>query len=139
VIHNLVGNAVKFRRAGSPASISVEARSLSCDQVEVSVTDDGICIEPRFTERVFDMLYRLHNDEEYEGTGIGLSVCRKIIGDHGGQIAIDPKTIAGTRVVFTLLTPQGAESPLLRKSGNLPFGETILHVLWEGCSPRPIV
>lgn len=112
VVHNLVGNAVKFGRRGSRSVIRIEARMLSADQVQVSVTDNGIGIEPQFTDRVFDMLYRLHNDDEYEGTGIGLSVCRKIIRDHGGQIWIDPATSEGTRVVFTLLTNQGEQAAI---------------------------
>lgn len=110
VLHNLVGNAVKFGRAGVRSVIAIQARSLTPNQVEISVTDNVIGIEPRFAERVFDMLYRLHNDDEYEGTGIGLSVCRKIIRDHGGVIWIDPATTGGTRVVFTLLTPLEEEA-----------------------------
>lgn len=90
VVHNVVGNAVKFGRVGRRPVISIAARTLDTEQVEIAVTDNGIGIEPRFVERVFDMLYRLHNDDEYEGTGIGLSVCRKIVRDHGGQIWIDP-------------------------------------------------
>lgn len=107
VVHNLVGNAVKFGPVGARSIIRIAARSLDPDRVEVSVTDNGIGIEPQFAERVFDMLYRLHNDDEYEGTGIGLSVCRKIIRDHGGQIWIDPGSVEGTRVVFTLLADRG--------------------------------
>jgi signal transduction histidine kinase len=55
------------------------------------------------------MLYRLHNHDEYEGTGIGLSVCRKIIRDHGGEIWIESANPVGTRVVFTLVTPAGQD------------------------------
>jgi PAS domain S-box-containing protein len=105
VVHNLVGNALKFAQSGLRPAINIEARSVNTGEVEVFVTDNGIGIEPQFAERVFDMLYRLHNDDEYEGTGIGLSVCRKIIRDHGGRIWIDPSFSAGTRVGFTLLTP----------------------------------
>jgi PAS domain S-box-containing protein len=109
VLHNLVGNAVKFRRLDRRSLIAIEARSLGNGQVEVSVTDNGIGIEARFSERVFEMLYRLHNHDEYEGTGIGLSVCRKIIRDHGGEIWIESANPVGTRVVFTLVTPVGQD------------------------------
>jgi signal transduction histidine kinase len=109
---------VKFRHAGRPAVIKIEARSLNLEQVEISVTDNGIGIEPEFAERVFDMLYRLHNDDEYEGTGIGLSVCRKIIGDHGGRIWVEPTHLGGTRVVFTLLTVLGEGTA---NSSDLPL------------------
>lgn len=102
VFHNLVGNAVKFRRADTGVVINIQARRLSHNVVEISILDNGIGIEPRFADKVFDMLYRLHSEDEYEGTGIGLSVCRKIVEDHGGQIWIDQATTGGTRVVVTL-------------------------------------
>lgn len=57
--------------------------------VTVCVTDNGIGIEPHFADQVFDMFSRLHNEDEYAGTGIGLTVCRKIINDHGGRIWVD--------------------------------------------------
>lgn len=126
VIHNLVGNAVKFGRPGARPAITIEARSLDPEQVEVAVTDDGIGIESQFAERVFEMLYRLHNDDEFEGTGIGLSVCRKIIRDHGGQIWIDPTRSRGTRVLFTLLTPLGKASALSAAPERVARGEPVL-------------
>jgi light-regulated signal transduction histidine kinase (bacteriophytochrome) len=70
--------------------------------VTVCVTDKGIGIEPHFADQVFDMFYRLHNEDEYEGTGIGLTVCRKIINDHGGRIWVDKSYEGGTRIILTL-------------------------------------
>lgn len=104
VVQNLVGNAIKFRRPDTKLAVSIEAQNRDDSSVEVSVIDNGIGIEPQFADRVFDMFYRLHDDDEYQGTGIGLAICRKIISDHGGEIWVDKAHAGGTKVVFTLLT-----------------------------------
>jgi PAS domain S-box-containing protein len=107
VLQNLVGNAVKFRSGVSP-TITIETRQTNYE-ITVSVTDNGIGIEPRFAEKVFEMFYRLHDDDEYDGTGIGLTICRKIINDHGGQIWLDTSHKGGTRFTFTLLAASDAD------------------------------
>lgn len=108
VLQNLVGNALKFRKDDAPA-ITIEARQTGAE-VSISVTDNGIGIEPRFADKIFEMFYKLHDDDEYAGTGIGLTICRKIINDHGGQIWLDTGHKGGTRFVFTVLASQGPES-----------------------------
>lgn len=101
VLQNLVGNAVKFRSDQSP-TIRIDARQTNYE-ISIAVTDNGIGIEPRFADKIFEMFYRLHDDDEYDGTGIGLTICRKIINDHGGQIWLDTGHKGGTRFVFTVL------------------------------------
>ena len=100
VFQNLIGNSMKFRGEDPPV-VSIEAEA-SGDGWLVSVEDDGIGIEPRFAERVFVIFQRLHAREEFEGTGIGLALCRKIVEHHGGRIWIDGENPVGTRVMFTL-------------------------------------
>jgi PAS domain S-box-containing protein len=107
VLQNLIGNAVKFRSAKAP-QVLVEAKQTACE-ISISVTDNGIGIEPRFADKIFEMFYRLHDDEEYDGTGIGLTICRKIINDHGGQIWLDTGHKKGTRFVFTVLAATEAD------------------------------
>ena len=102
VLQNLIGNAVKFRRPSEKAVITVAARNLADNKIEVAVSDNGIGIEPRFADKVFEMFYRLHNDDEFDGAGIGLAICRKIVDDHDGQIWVDKTYADGARVVFTL-------------------------------------
>lgn len=101
VVQNLICNSIKFS-GGSQPEISISTRSSGNGKVELSISDNGIGIAPEHAERVFEMFLRLHSQDDYEGTGIGLSVCRKIITDHGGDIRIDPDWTKGTRVVVTL-------------------------------------
>jgi PAS domain S-box-containing protein len=108
VLQNLVGNALKFRREDAPA-VLIEARQTGLE-VSVSVTDNGIGIEPRFADKIFEMFYKLHDDDEFAGTGIGLTICRKIINDHGGQIWLDTGYKGGTRFIFTVLAAGEADS-----------------------------
>ncbi len=107
VLQNLIGNAIKFRSAERPR-ITIEAWREN-HEIHISVADNGIGIEPRFAEKIFGMFSRLHDDEEYEGAGIGLAVCRKIINDHGGRIWLDTEAEVETRFAFTLTAAEGPD------------------------------
>ncbi|MGW2273863.1 sensor histidine kinase [Streptomyces yangpuensis] len=102
---NLVGNAVKFR---SPdRAPRVEVALVDGDGAEAgfhtfTVTDNGIGVPAEFAEKVFVIFQRLHGRETYGGTGIGLSLCKKIVEHAGGRIRIDTDHHDGTRIVFTL-------------------------------------
>lgn len=100
VLQNLIGNAIKFRGAG-PLHIHIGAKKIKHNwQFEVS--DNGIGIEPQYFERIFRVFQRLHTRREYPGTGIGLSLCKKIIERHGGQIWLESQPGAGSTFYFTL-------------------------------------
>lgn len=114
VIQNLVGNAFKFRKKDERCKIAFNAEPIGDGKIQVSVTDNGIGIEPRFADKVFDIFCRLHDEEEYEGTGIGLAICKKIIHDHGGAIWVDKNYSGGARIAFTL---KGIEDR--RQSGDI--------------------
>jgi signal transduction histidine kinase len=100
VFQNLIGNAVKFRSEQAPeVRITVERQD---GQWAFACADNGIGIEPQYAERVFVIFQRLHAKEQYAGTGIGLSMCRKIVEYHGGQIWLDTANDSGTKFRFTL-------------------------------------
>jgi light-regulated signal transduction histidine kinase (bacteriophytochrome) len=101
VFQNLIGNAIKFRRPGSTPIVRVSAAR--ADQATVfSVADNGIGIEPKYFERIFQMFQRLHGRSEYAGTGIGLALCKKIVERHGGRIRVESDPGHGTTFSFTI-------------------------------------
>ncbi|MCX5415856.1 CHASE3 domain-containing protein [Streptomyces sp. NBC_00059] len=127
VWQNLIGNAVKFRRPDEPCRITVGCVREGEDW-HLTVADNGIGIAPEFADKVFIIFQRLHARDEYEGTGIGLSLCRKIIEFHGGRIWLDPERTEGTLIHFTLpVLPEApthttaellAPAPLAPRSGD---------------------
>ena len=100
VLGRVLENALKFRN-GTPPSISIVARR-TAGAWQVDVADDGIGIEPRDRERVFDLFCRLHPRDAYPGTGSGLAICRRIIERHGGSMWIGDSPDHGTTLCFTI-------------------------------------
>ncbi len=101
---NLIGNAIKFRGQRRP-EIHVSARRDPAAWA-FEVRDNGIGIEPRYHERIFEMFQRLHTREEYPGTGIGLAICRKIVERHGGRMSVESELGKGTKFCFMLADPE---------------------------------
>ncbi|MEN6341853.1 MAG: ATP-binding protein [Methanospirillum sp.] len=100
VFANLIGNAIKYRRPRVPPRIAVFARA--GPMVEFAVRDNGIGIEAEYFDRIFEMFRRLHTHDEYEGTGIGLAVVKRIVDRHGGTVRVESVPGEGTTFFFTL-------------------------------------
>ncbi|MEO5753314.1 MAG: CHASE3 domain-containing protein [Chthoniobacterales bacterium] len=93
LLQNLIGNGLKFARPDAPPVVEVESRLLRENSengeiliYEISVRDNGIGFEEVYLDRIFELFQRLHGRQEYEGTGMGLAICRKIVERHGGTI-----------------------------------------------------
>lgn len=114
VFQNLLGNAVKFRRPDVPPRVSVlvvpppgseqaDASTSVSDWLYIEVIDNGIGFDQQYSDRMFNIFQRLHNREQYQGTGIGLALCRKIIERHGGTIKAQGAHDEGAK--FTIKLP----------------------------------
>ena len=109
VLQNLLGNAIKYHGGDAPRIHADAVRR--GDEWEVSVVDDGQGIDPRHHDRVFVLLQRLHRQDEIEGTGMGLAICKKIVERHGGRIWVESEPGDGARFTFALPAATPAERP----------------------------
>lgn len=113
LLQNLIGNALKFQREGVAPVVKVTSRLIEGDfiagipdMIELSIADNGIGFNNKYKEQIFTIFQRLHGRNEYEGTGIGLATCRKIVERHGGIIDADGVEGEGATFIATLLTKQ---------------------------------
>jgi PAS domain S-box-containing protein len=101
LFQNLIGNALKFQKPNVVPNIHVSARQ-DTDRWIFSIKDNGIGLELRFTDRIFKIFQRLHAKGEYEGTGIGLAICKRIVERHGGEIYVESTPGEGSTFFFTI-------------------------------------
>jgi len=116
LLQNLIDNAIKFHGA-TPPVVSVSCRDAG-NQWECAVRDNGIGIDPKHRDRIFRLFQRLHTQEEYSGTGIGLAVCKKIVERHGGAIRVEPAEGGGSVFRFTLPKQGKVEAEVEVKPGE---------------------
>ena len=106
LFYNLINNALKFSKADVPPLITVESAVIGANEkrmAKIVVTDNGIGLDPDYVEKIFDVFSRLNAKDEYEGTGLGLALCKKIVQRHHGTI--QATGVKGESAIFTILLP----------------------------------
>lgn len=101
LFQNLIGNGLKYRRPEAAAHITIGVRD-ETDFWHFQIADNGIGIDPRYWGRIFMIFQRLHTRREYEGTGVGLALCKRIVERHGGRIWVESVPSQGSTFHFTL-------------------------------------
>jgi signal transduction histidine kinase len=105
LIQNFTGNALKFHKPDVPPVVKISGALLRNGPVpvyELTIKDNGIGIDKQYHDRIFGVFQRLHSKTEYEGTGIGLAVCSKIVEKHGGSIRVESVVGEGTSFIITI-------------------------------------
>ncbi len=110
LFQNLIGNAIKFAPPGNPPRVSIKSKQINAQYAEISVEDNGIGFDEKYADLIFKPFQRLHTQSQYEGTGMGLSICQKIALRHGGKISVTSTVDKGT--TFTVRLPYKPEDPL---------------------------
>jgi signal transduction histidine kinase len=111
LFQNLIGNALKFHRPNIRPIVKIYSQhsynqsnkfSINSEFCEIIVEDNGIGIEEKYLDRIFNVFQRLHGRREYEGTGIGLAICKKIAERHHGSIIVQSKPGVGAKFIVKL-------------------------------------
>jgi light-regulated signal transduction histidine kinase (bacteriophytochrome) len=111
LLQNLIGNGLKFHAPGVAPIIKITGEN-GGPNYQLSVTDNGIGFDEKYLDRIFTVFQRLHGRKEYEGTGMGLAICRKIAERHGGRINARSAPGAGSTFTITLPMKQSNEERL---------------------------
>jgi len=101
VFQNLISNSIKYSNTDVPPIIDIEVKEAETE-ILITVCDNGIGIDEKYREVIFDPFKRLHSKDQFEGTGIGLYICKKIITNLGGKINVVNKHQCGTKILFTI-------------------------------------
>lgn len=108
LLQNTIANALKFHKPGIPPQVKIKAK-VSYGLCELSIADNGIGFDQKYLDKIFTIFQRLHGRNEYEGTGVGLAVCRRIVERHGGKITAESAPDQGATFTITLPVRQKKE------------------------------
>lgn len=115
LFQNLIGNSLKFHQVDEPPCVKISSQIIELQSIadavdttfyQITVEDNGIGFDLKYLDRIFQVFQRLHNRSEYEGTGIGLAICRKIVERHKGAIAAESQPGQGAKFMVTLPVDQ---------------------------------
>ena len=127
LFQNLIGNALKFAKPGVVPEVRVACRLLDNQELEITVSDNGIGFDEKYLDKIFLPFQRLHTRDEYEGTGIGLAICRKIAIRHGGALSARSQVGQGATFVIRLpAEPRMSDAAAARRTGG-PAGREALR------------
>jgi PAS domain S-box-containing protein len=112
VLQNLLGNALKFHKPGIPPRIEISAFPLSDALCQIRIRDNGIGFDEKYLDRIFTIFERLHGEQEYSGTGMGLAIVKKIVARHQGDVTARSKPGEGATFIITLPIHPAEASPL---------------------------
>lgn len=101
LFQNIISNAIKFRKKGTPPNVTIQAIDKE-EFIQFIITDNGIGIEKEYLNKIFLPFKRLHNRQEYKGSGVGLAICKKVVEQHGGVLTVSSIVDTGTTFYFTL-------------------------------------
>ncbi len=114
LLQNLIGNALKFHKPDQPPVIRVTGQRLNGEwppRLQITVADNGIGFDPKYADRIFGIFQRLHGRGQYEGSGVGLAICKKIVERHGGVITTQSQPGEGATFVVSLPIEHSKEEP----------------------------
>lgn len=109
LFQNLISNAIKFRKPDTPSVIKINAEEFD-NHFRFSIADNGIGIEGKHQKEIFNLFYKLHSKDAFEGSGIGLSTCKAIVDQHGGKIWVESQHGHGSTFYFTILNNNKLQS-----------------------------
>jgi signal transduction histidine kinase len=102
LFQNLIANALKFHRENIPPVVGITSAPAAQGFWTITVEDNGIGFDPKYLDRIFKPFERLHGRGEYEGSGMGLAICKKIVTRHGGSISAASEPQKGARFIVSL-------------------------------------
>lgn len=102
LFQNLISNAIKYKDPKRKPEINIHIKELSPQELQIQIQDNGLGIKPEYHEKIFEVFQRLDKSDDYQGTGIGLALCKKIVENYQGKISLDSKEGVGTSFYFRL-------------------------------------